>query len=214
MRGTLPRKSIIHEVNTGHKAIAITFDDGPNPAFTPQFMDVFREHGGHATFFTIGEQLEKCPDIAQSIIGAGHEMGNHTWTHPHMTEMDPASRKFELERTHEWIVQITGVRPMTFRPPFLESDEELLDLAASSGYHTIGALNLETEDWRQPGVDQILSKTRDYIRNGSILLFHDGYGDRSQSLEAIRIIVPEIVAQGYQLVTVSELLRMAAGFDD
>ncbi len=203
------RNKIIHEVRTEQKLIAFTFDDGPNPDYTPQFMEIFQAYGGHATFYVIGERVDQHPELAHSIHEGGHELGNHTWTHPHMTELSVEERGIELERTAERIVQITGARPTTFRPPYLDVDEALLELTASSNCYTIGAMNLSANDWEQPGVDWILDHTRNCIYGGSILLFHDGFGDRSQSLEAVRILVPEVVAQGYRLVTVRELLQNA-----
>ncbi|QGQ96525.1 polysaccharide deacetylase family protein [Paenibacillus psychroresistens] len=199
---------MLAEVITDQKVIAITFDDGPNPEYTPQFLAAFEEYSSKATFYTIGQQLELYPEIAKLIHEQGHELGNHTYSHPNLTELDQTQQKSELDRTDKLIAQITGEKPRTFRAPFLQSNDELENVIKEFTYLSIGALNVETKDWEQPGVEFILDKTRDYIRNGSILLFHDGFGDRSQSLAAIKILVPELLAQGYQLVTVSELLQL------
>jgi peptidoglycan-N-acetylglucosamine deacetylase len=200
--------SIIQEVNTKHKAVAITFDDGPNPEYTPQILDIFREHNAKATFYVIGEHVTKYPEIAQAAYREGHELGNHTFTHPALTKLNPEERKKELEATERCIQEVTGEKAVTFRPPYLDFNEEVAELVERMGYPTIGAVNMGAQDWDQPGVDHILRETRSQVRPGSILIFHDGYGNRSQTVSAVRTLVPELVEQGYRLVTVRELLAL------
>lgn len=198
---------IIHSVQTLSKAIAITFDDGPDPVYTRQMTDIFKAVSGRATFFAMGSRIEEHPDIVREMHEEGHEFGNHTYSHPNLADIGREEAIRELERTDQLIEQCTGRRPAVFRPPYLSYNEEVLQLAEDRGYRTIGALNVETRDWEQPGVDFIMDKTRSHIKNGSILLFHDGTpNDRSQSVEAVRILVAELDSQGYELVTVSELL--------
>jgi peptidoglycan/xylan/chitin deacetylase (PgdA/CDA1 family) len=199
---------MIYEVKTGRRAIAITFDDGPNPVFTPQILDLFQKHNAKATFFTLGINLEQHPETAKLIVEGGHELGNHSYSHPYLTQIDLETQWTELERTAQLIEGIAGRKPTAFRPPFLDYNEHVGLLAEKFGCQTIGALNLETMDWGEPGVDLILQKSRDHIHNGSILLFHDGYGDRSQTVAALEVFVPEVRNQGYELVTISELLAI------
>jgi len=130
-------------------------------------------------------------------------------THSKLTHLALDAVCAELVQTDERIQNITGSRARTFRPPFLDVNDEILALAAELGYWSIGAVNLGTRDWEQPGIDHILEKTREYVGSGSILVFHDGFGDRSQSVEAVRILVAELAAQAYRFVTVSELLALA-----
>lgn len=200
--------SIIQEVRTKHKAVAITFDDGPNPEYTPQILDIFREHNGKATFYVIGEHVAKYPEIAQAAFREGHELGNHTWTHPALTKLTPEERQRELEATEHVIQEVSGQKPVTFRPPYLDFNGEVAEQVERMGYPTIGAANMGAQDWDQPGVEHILRETRSQVRPGSILIFHDGYGDRSQTVSAVRTLVPELVEQGYRLVTVQELLAL------
>ncbi|QHW33713.1 polysaccharide deacetylase family protein [Paenibacillus rhizovicinus] len=198
---------MIHSVSTASKAIAITFDDGPDSVFTRQTADMFNAVSGKATFFMIGSKIEEEQAFVRSIHDEGHEIGNHTYTHPHLTQIGEEMAFAELERTDKLIEQVIGRRTAVFRAPYLDSNEETLALAGRFGYSSIGALNLGTRDWETPGVDFILEHTWDSIRDGAILLFHDGSGgDRSQSMEAVRILLDKLTSEGYELVTVSELL--------
>lgn len=104
---------------------------------------------------------------------------------------------------------MTGKRVSNFRPPFFGVNDDILMLAAEFGYHSIGAVNGEAKDWEQPGVDYILDHTRPTIENGSIFLFHDGYGERAQTIEAVQVLVEELDAEGYRFVTLSELFGIA-----
>ncbi|RUS45133.1 polysaccharide deacetylase family protein [Cohnella sp. AR92] len=194
------------------KAVAFTFDDGPNAVYTAELLDIFREAGGRATFFMVGTSLEEGAETAEAVHAAGHEIGNHTYTHPDMTKLTLEEAREELRRMEMSIRKVTGQPVRTFRPPYLAVDERILSLAAEEfQYDSIGAANPEARDWEQPGVGFILEKTRPTIREGAILLFHDGYGDRSQTMEAVRALVRELSEAGYRLVTVSELMAMARG---
>jgi len=197
---------IINEVKTDCKAIAFTFDDGPNPLYTKQLLEIFQQVSGKATFFMIGEQMEKHPEVVAEVYEQNHEIGNHTFTHPGLTKLSGEECYLELEKTEKLITQLTGKKPVLFRPPYIDYNEETKKIVDRFQYKTIGALNGDALDWEQPGVEFIVKKTKGHIRNGSILIFHDGFGDRSQSIEAVRLLVAELVEEGYQLVTVSELL--------
>jgi peptidoglycan-N-acetylglucosamine deacetylase len=201
---------MINEVPTSQKAVAITFDDGPNPTYTPQVLEIFSEAKGKVTFFMIGEQMKNHPEVVKQVAALGHEIGNHTFTHPKLSLLSTTECLEEIERTERLIEELAGRKPVVFRPPYLDYSEDTVSLLQQKGYPTmIGALNLEAQDWEQPGARHILEKSRDAVKNGSILIFHDGYGDRSQTIEAIRMLVSELTAQGYQFVTVSELLELA-----
>ncbi|RKQ32543.1 polysaccharide deacetylase family protein [Oceanobacillus halophilus] len=196
-------------VPTNNKAIAITFDDGPNPIYTPQVLEIFANAGGKATFFMIGEKMEKYPEIVRMAKEKGHQIGNHTYTHADLSKLSVEELKEEIKRTEELIQELTGEMPHVLRPPFLLFNEETVAIAEENGYPMIGALNLDARDWEQPGVNHILEESRKHVKEGSILIFHDGYGDRSQTIEAISKLVPELTEKGFQLVTVSELLTLS-----
>lgn len=200
---------MINEIPTSQRVVAITFDDGPNPVYTPQVLEIFSEAKGKATFFMIGEQMRNHPDVVKQVCDQGHEIGNHTFTHPKLSELSLKDCLKEIEETEKLIEEMAGRKPVVFRPPYLDYNQDTVSLLQEMGYPMIGALNLEAQDWEQPGVGHILGKSRAVVKNGSILIFHDGYGDRSQTIEAVRMLVSELTLQGYQLVTVSELLALA-----
>ncbi|UKS28576.1 polysaccharide deacetylase family protein [Paenibacillus sp. HWE-109] len=200
---------IIRRVSTTQKAIAFTFDDGPNPIYTPQLLDIFDEVSGHATFFMMGKQIELYPETAMDVHVRKHEIGNHTYSHPFMTRISLDECERELVETDKLITQVTGGRPAVMRPPYIDYNLEVHAITAKLEYLVIGALNGEAKDWEMPGVEHIVESTRKQVGCGSILLFHDGFGDRSQTIEAVRILSKELTEDGYQLVTVSELLRMS-----
>lgn len=201
---------LVNRVQTNRKAVAFTFDDGPNPLYTPQILEIFRAAGGHATFFMIGSQIEQSPETVRLVREQGHEIGNHTYTHPNLTELSEDEREQELLRTHRLIETLIGDAPQTCRPPYLASDERVEELADRFGYPLIGAVNGAARDWEQPGVEHILEASRAQAKPGAIFLFHDGFGDRSQTVEAVRLLAGELKEQGFELVTVSELLASAS----
>jgi len=202
--------AVTHYVPTRHKVVAFTFDDGPNPTYTPQLLDIFREAGGKATFYMIGEQIEKEPEVAALVHAQGHEIGNHTYTHPYLTRLSSEEVVNELRQTEALIRGIIGRKPTTLRTPYFDVNEEVLSIIEGEGYLlAAGAANGSAEDWSMPGVEHIVRETRESIRDGAILIFHDGFGDRSQSVEAVRILAKELTENGYRLVTVDELLTLA-----
>lgn len=201
---------VINEVSVREKAVAFTFDDGPNPLYTPQVLEIFREVQGKATFFMIGTQIEKSLETAKAVHEQGHEIGNHTYAHPHLPELSSEEVRRELQLTEELIRRVTGAKPKVYRPPYIDTSEEVAAITAGEfGYPAIGAVNGAATDWEMPGVTHIVEKTRERVRPGSFLLFHDGFDDRSQTIEAVRILAAELTAAGYRLVTVSELLALS-----
>jgi peptidoglycan/xylan/chitin deacetylase (PgdA/CDA1 family) len=157
----------------------------------------------------IGEQMKSHPEVVKQVRDQGHEIGNHTFTHPKLSQLSEQDCLKEVEDTEILIEKMAGRKPVVFRPPYLDYNQDTVSLLQKKKYPMIGALNLEAQDWEQPGVEHILEKSREAVKNGSILIFHDGYGDRSQTIEAVRMLVSELTSQGYQLVTVSELLELA-----
>ncbi|WP_449600648.1 polysaccharide deacetylase family protein [Paenibacillus sp. Marseille-Q9583] len=205
----MAKLSLVHKVPTQEKVVAFTFDDGPHPLYTKELLDIFHKHNGKATFFMIGQELNMYEAIAAQVHMAGHEIANHTYSHPDLTTLTLDEARAELQRADDTIRKVTGTHVSNFRPPFFGVNDDILRLAAEFGYHSIGAVNGEAKDWEQPGVDFILDHTRPTIENGSIFLFHDGYGERAQTIEAVRILVEELDAEGYRFVTLSELFGIA-----
>ena len=201
--------SLVHQVPTDERVVAFTFDDGPDPLYTKQLLDIFHRVNGKATFFMIGQEIDAYEDIAAEVHRAGHEIANHTYSHPDLTNVILEEAQAEMQRADERIRLVTGQPVRSFRPPYFGVNADILSLAAGYGYHSIGAVNGEAKDWEQPGVDYILDHTRPTVGNGCIFLFHDGYGSRSQTVEAVRILVEELTADGYRFITISELLEYA-----
>lgn len=200
---------LVVSVPTKERVIAFTFDDGPNPVYTPQVLQLFREAGGKATFFMIGNQIDANPSLAEQVHAEGHEIGNHTYTHPFLTRLSHEDARMELVRADERIRQITGEPVRVFRPPFFDANDEVYKLAEQLDYTSIGANNLGAKDWEMPGAEHIIEQSRKSASNGSIFIFHDGFGDRSQTVEAVGVLLRELSAEGYRFVTVSELLSLA-----
>jgi peptidoglycan-N-acetylglucosamine deacetylase len=200
---------MINEIHTSKKVVAITFDDGPNPVYTPQVLEIFSKAKGKATFFMIGEQMRNHPEVVKLVTDQGHEIGNHTFTHPKLSQLSIHDCLNEIEETEKLIEKMAGRKPVIFRPPYFDYNQDTVSLLQKKRYPMIGALNLEAQDWEQPGVEHIVQKSREAVKDGSILIFHDGYGDRSQTIEAVQLLVSELTSQGYQLVTVSELLKQS-----
>ncbi|MGG4401175.1 polysaccharide deacetylase family protein [Paenibacillus amylolyticus] len=205
--------AMVVQESVREKVVAFTFDDGPHPVYTPQVLEIFRRAGGQATFFMIGQEMENHPEIAAEVHREGHEIANHTYTHPNLTELTLEEAGEELQRAENLVQKVTGQPARCFRPPYFGVNDDILSLAAERGYRTIGAVNGDAKDWDNPGVEHILEHTRSVVKPGSVLIFHDGYGERSQTVEAVGVLVEELVAEGYRLVTVSELLDISRDHD-
>lgn len=201
------QKQWIHSVPTPKKAVAFTFDDGPDPKFTPELLDIFEAVNGKATFFMVGQQAEKHPELVQKVALAGHEVGNHTHTHPSLPELTAEQQRTELESTSGILNKLIQQEVRVFRAPYLAVNETVFQHAERLGMHSISAVNLDARDWANPGVEHIVVSTLQSMQPGGILLFHDGGGDRSQTVEAVRLLVQDLTEQGYALVTVSELMN-------
>lgn len=204
------RGEVVWEVPTDKKVIALTFDDGPNPEFTPQILDILKKHHAKATFFVIGSRIEQYPELAQREVEEGHELANHSYRHPGMTKISPEQLREEIEHAQKVIVDATGQIPRAFRPPGGVYNDKVVNTARQAGYMVVmWTWNQDTRDWSRPGVKKIVDRVLSNAHNGSIVLFHDHGGDRSQTVTALAEILPELEKQGYQFVTVSELLKMS-----
>lgn len=201
----------IKNAATDRKQIALTFDDGPHPVFTPQIMDLFQKYGAKGTFFVTGQHVEQYPEIASRLLEEGHEVGNHTYSHPRLKETDPESTKEEIERTEAIILEATGFKTTLFRPPFGSYNEKTLEIIADAGYQCIlWSDKQDTKDFSMPGTDRIVEQVIGNLQNGDIILMHDSSEDpvcnREQTVEALTVLLPWFQEHGYECVTVSKLL--------
>jgi len=188
------------------KRIALTFDDGPHTKYTLEILDILKENNATATFFIIGENAEEHPEIIEKIIASGCEVGNHTWSHAYLDKLNPQDIYDELSRADELLKNLTGKSPKLFRPPGGRYNDTILKIADEFGYTTV-LWSKDTRDWSSPTIDKVISSALDNPADGDIILFHDYNARNSPTPEALRKILPKLIADGYTTVTVSELLK-------
>lgn len=202
------RGEIVWEVPTDSKVIALTFDDGPDPTYTPQIAELLKQYNAKATFFVVGSRVSQFPEIARQLSQAQHELANHTYSHPDMRRISSAKLKEEVIKTQETIFQTTGVNPQLFRPPGGYYSESVVNIAKQAGELVVmWSWHQDTRDWSDPGVKRIVNKVLTNARNGDIVLFHDYGGNRKQTVQALEQILPELHRRGYEFVTVSDLMK-------
>ncbi len=192
---------------TDKKRIALTFDDGPHPQHTREIISILEDYGVKATFFVIGKNAEEYPDIVKKEAENGYEIGNHTYTHPKIPKISPLSLENEIEKGEDALFKITGERPAIFRPPGGFCNKDVGNVALKKNYSII-LWTVDTRDWEIPSTEKIVATVKKNIRPGAIILFHDYVFGESNTPEALRIIVPYILSEGYEIVTVSELLEL------
>lgn len=203
------RGDILWEVPIHKKMIALTFDDGPHPKITPQILDLLNQYEAKATFFVVGNRIDKNTDIILREINEGHEIGNHTFNHA-MFNRNVSKQKIssEIEMTARKLQEAAHVSGGWFRPPGGYYNDRVVAAAKEQGYKVVmWSWHQDTEDWKRPGVKKIAQKVINNARNGDIVLMHDFVQNSNQTIEALKIILPELAAQGYQFVTISQLLE-------
>ncbi len=190
--------TIAHASDKGERGVNVTIDDGPDPVWTPQVLDVLREYGVKATFCMVGTQAQAHPDLVKKVVAAGHRLCDHSVSHD--TAMDKESQSYQSKQILDAERMITqasgGVRPMYYRAPGGAFTPYSRSLAASRGMRPLG-WNVDTKDFERPGTDAIVATVERELPNGPTLLFHDAGGDRSQTVEALRRILPWLKDQGY-----------------
>jgi peptidoglycan/xylan/chitin deacetylase (PgdA/CDA1 family) len=204
------------------RIVALTYDDGPNPPYTSQILDVLEDEHVHATFFVVGRAAAAYPSILAREAHAGDAIGNHTWSHEHLIVMDPGQIRESLRRTDVAIFKATNAHTRIMRPPFGSRDWLVLDQARRMGYTPVMWSVPLANDWENPPPSVIANRILSHVRDGSIIVLHDGNRgllcaqshlaahvcDRSNDIEATRLIVRELKREGYRFVTVPELLAL------
>lgn len=198
------------EVKTSQKIVALTFDDGPYPPYTGQILDILRERQVPATFFVIGRNAKKHPDLVRRMVAEGHQVGNHTYNHVDLLKADRQEIGDEVDRADRVVKEITGQSCVAFRPPHGFRDAVVLEVMAERKLKVV-EWSVASRDWTNPGVDTIVRRTVNKVRSGAVILLHDGDGvssgdSRAQTVEATRLIIDALAAQGYKFVTVTEIL--------
>jgi peptidoglycan/xylan/chitin deacetylase (PgdA/CDA1 family) len=200
--------------------VALTFDDGPNPPYTERILDVLARERVHATFFVVGRAVEAYPQTVRRIVREGHALGNHSWDHAHYVGKPALFVQRDLARTDDALARVAHVRPRLMRPPFGQRDFSLMAQAKRDGYTVVMWSDRLPDDWEQPGDATIASRVVSRVRDGSIIVLHDGNRgllcapaklpprtcDRTQEIAATREIIDALHAEGYRFVTIPELL--------
>ncbi|MFC3502082.1 glycosyltransferase [Micromonospora krabiensis] len=202
------------------RTIALTFDDGPDPVWTPRILDVLRRHRAQATFFVVGSQVARHPDLTGRIAAEGHELGVHTFSHPDATLLPGWQRRLEYAQTQMAVMNAAGVRTTLLRFPYssradaIDDDAwEAIRQAGSLGYLT--AVNdTDSQDWARPGVDVIVRNMTPPAGQGAVVLLHDAGGDRAQTVAALERFIPAMRARGYDFITVGDGVNRTRGEDD
>jgi cellulose synthase/poly-beta-1,6-N-acetylglucosamine synthase-like glycosyltransferase/peptidoglycan/xylan/chitin deacetylase (PgdA/CDA1 family) len=213
----LPTNYVVRQFGVAPGKVALTFDDGPDPEWTPQILDILKAKHVPATFFVIGANAEANPGLVQRILAEGHELGNHTYTHPNLADTPDSVVSLELNATQRLVQALTGRSLVLFRPPYLGDAEpgdvsELIPvlIAQDMGYVTVGE-QIDPVDWALPGVATIIKRAVNGVtdpnptKRGSVILLHDAGGDRSQTVAALPAMIDELKAKGYKFVPISDL---------
>jgi peptidoglycan-N-acetylglucosamine deacetylase len=191
---------------TTHKVIALTFDDGPSD-YTPAILRILGADAVPATFFEIGRKMAGREDLMRQVIGAGDEIGDHTFDHVDLPPLSSARAREELSKTQAKILRTTGFHTCLFRPPHGSYNARTNAIARRLGLLTI-LWSVDTKDFTMPGADAIYQSAVDGAQPGAIILMHEGGGDRSQTVAALPRIIATLKARGYQFQTVSQLLGL------
>jgi polysaccharide deacetylase family sporulation protein PdaB len=196
------RRLPVYSVQTEEKKIAISFDAAWGADRTDELLALLEEHQIRTTFFLVRFWVEKYPEVVQRIAAAGHEIGNHSATHPHMASLSPEQIQFELTSTHELIKEVSGQEPYLFRPPFGEYSNRVIENAEAVGYTTI-QWSVDSLDWKPLSAAEIAQRVTSRIEPGAIVLFHNN-GEHTPA--ALRKVLQFCHQEGYEVVPISELL--------
>ncbi|MBQ8639593.1 MAG: polysaccharide deacetylase family protein [Lachnospiraceae bacterium] len=198
------RELPIYSVQREDKKIALSFDCAWGNGDTQAILDVLAEQQVRASFFITGSWLEAYPDTVKAIVSAGHDLGNHSQTHPHMTGLSKEKMKEEIMTVHEGVKELTGQDMKLFRPPYGDYNNEVIKTARACGYYSV-QWDVDSQDWKDYGVESIIEMVTENkdLGNGSIILMHNG---AKYTKDALGTVILTLKESGYELVPVSELI--------
>ncbi|MBA1335220.1 MAG: Chitooligosaccharide deacetylase [Firmicutes bacterium] len=196
------RKLPIYSVETSEKVIAISFDAAYGDQYTMEILEILDKYNVKTTFFLVGFWIDKYPDMLEEIHRRGHEIGNHSSTHPQMSKLTESEIIKELSVTADKIKAVTGKDPILFRPPFGDYNNRVIETARGLGYYTI-QWDVDSLDWKEFGVDPVVDRVLGRVNKGSIVLFHNNAKYVTQFLPRI---LDGLIAEGYSIVPVSKLI--------
>ena len=187
------------------KVIALTFDDGPHPRYTTEILAILEKYQVRATFFVIGKNLELYPTAARALLQSDNEIGNHTYSHPHMQYISTENLMEEINKTEEIIASLGGKPTTLFRPPDGAKSASHLTVVSHLSYKTV-LWSIDTKDWAHHSPSSICKTVLKNVKGGDIVLFHDYVNPPSYTITALEYLIPMLLQNGYRFVTVSELL--------
>lgn len=187
------------------KKVALTFDDGPHPRYTEKILDILSEYGVKATFFIIGKNAENYPEAMKKIAETDCEIGNHTYSHARLDRLNRKDAENEIKKCEDIIYSVTGKRPSVLRPPHGFVSENFSDIASSMQYNVV-LWSIDTLDWSLTPSDTIYTNVMKDLKGGDIILMHDYVSGGNTTCDALRKIIPRLLSEGYEFVTISELI--------
>lgn len=196
------RRLPIYSVEIPEKKVAISFDAAWGDEFTDDILDTLDKYNVKTTFFLVGFWVDKYPDWVKAMQERGHEVGNHSTTHPHMSKLSKEQIANELQQTGDKIKEITGVQPTVFRPPFGDYNNLLIETAEELGYYTI-QWDVDSLDWKEMGVSPVVDRVTRNVKPGSIVLFHN---NAKYVAEFLPLVLERLQEQGYEIVPISQLI--------
>jgi len=213
VRRTADPGEMVHFVPCQEKLLALTFDDGPNGSCTLQILDTLKQYEVHATFFLVGTNVEHYPDIARRIAAEGHEIGNHSYSHPRFDQLSSSEISEEIAAGERVIAAVTGVTPRWFRQPYGISGTGVVEACRAQGL-AIAGWSSHASDWNPYTAREIADHIVEQTTSGDIILLHDGMGtrhgaNRRSTEDAVPLILERLIRDGYRFVTMSELLQHA-----
>ncbi|WP_327636880.1 polysaccharide deacetylase family protein [Kribbella sp. NBC_00482] len=184
------------------KYVYLTFDDGPSTPYTAQILKILRAYGARATFFEIGRNVARYPYLTRRVYQMGNGVQNHTWSHPDLRHVSSATFRSQVQKTDRYIRAQTGYTPRCLRPPYGATNKLIYRRAAALG-KSIRLWTIDTRDWSRPGTSVIVRRALAKVHSGSVILMHDGGGNRSQTVAALPKILRTLKARGYRFTTMS-----------
>ncbi|MGW1934030.1 polysaccharide deacetylase family protein [Streptomyces sp. NPDC001919] len=198
-RGTPPvRQRPFLSMSEVGRSMVLSFDDGPDPRYTPGILETLRRHDCRAMFFVCGEMAVENPDLLREMAADGHVVGNHSWSHPLIPKLRPSRIRDELGSTSEVVERTLGTAPLWYRAPYGAWNRHSFEIGAELGMEPL-AWTVDTLDWKEPGTDTIVRRVLDGAAPGAVVLSHDAGGDRAQSVAALRRYLPELLDAGYHI---------------
>ncbi len=200
-----PRKPSYNSCNVQGTHIAITFDDGPHPTLTPKLLDMLKERGVKATFYVIGKNVVLYPEIMKRMVAEGHEIGNHSYTHPALTKCSPDKITEEITKTNEAVLQACGVKPTTMRPPYGATNAAITKRLNDEFGFAVIMWSVDPLDWKIRKASHVSNHILQNTKSGGIVLAHDIH---PSTIDAMPAVLDGLLSKGHQFVTVSELIAL------